>query len=57
MAAASSDSPTKLREQVTSPNGTTAAALNVLMGEGRLKNLVAEAVDAARKRSIELGKA
>ena len=57
LAAASSDAPTKLREQVTSPNGTTAAALNVLMGEDRLKNLVAEAVDAARKRSVELGKA
>lgn len=57
LAAASSDSPTKLREQVTSPNGTTAAALDVLMGDDRLKNLVAEAVDAARKRSIELGKA
>ena len=57
LAAASSDSPTKLREQVTSPNGTTAAALEVLMGEDRLKNLVSEAVDAARKRSVELGKA
>ncbi len=56
LAAASNDSPTKLREQVTSPKGTTAAALDILMGEDRLKNLVAEAVDAARKRSIELGK-
>ncbi len=52
----SDESPSRLREQVTSPNGTTAAALDVLMGEDRLKKLVAEAVDAARKRSIELGK-
>jgi pyrroline-5-carboxylate reductase len=44
----------KLRENVTSPNGTTAAALAVLMGEGGLKPLLARAVEAARKRSIEL---
>lgn len=56
LAAQSSDSPAKLREQVTSPNGTTAAALAVLMGDDRLKTLVTEAVDAAHKRSIELGK-
>lgn len=57
LAAASSDSPTTLRHQVTSPNGTTAAALDVLMGDNRLKILVEEAVEAARNRSIELGKA
>lgn len=57
LAAASEDTPTKLREQVTSPNGTTAAALAVLMGDDRLTKLVTEAVDAARLRSIELGKA
>lgn len=45
----------KLREQVTSPNGTTAAALAVLMGGKRLETLVAEAVEAARARSVELG--
>lgn len=55
LAAESADTPTKLREQVTSPNGTTAAALAVLMLDDRLKKLVGEAVDAARKRSIELG--
>ena len=48
-------SPGRLREQVTSPNGTTAAALDVLMGESRLMNLVGEAVNAAKKRSLELG--
>ncbi len=55
LAAVSADSPTKLREQVTSPNGTTAAALSVLMGDGRMQNLVSEAVAAAHKRAIELG--
>lgn len=52
----SDDAPARLREQVTSPNGTTAAALEVLMGENRLATLLADAVDAARLRSIELGK-
>ncbi|WP_420960135.1 pyrroline-5-carboxylate reductase [Brucella sp. IR073] len=56
LAAESQDSPSRLREQVTSPKGTTAAALEVLMGEDRLKNLIIEAVEAAKKRSIELGK-
>lgn len=57
LADASTDSPSRLREQVTSPNGTTAAALEVLMGGDRLRKLVAEAVAAAHKRSVELGKA
>jgi pyrroline-5-carboxylate reductase len=55
LAAQSSDTPTKLRENVTSPNGTTQAALNVLMGGGALQSLINEAVEAARKRSVELG--
>ncbi|MCB1417612.1 MAG: pyrroline-5-carboxylate reductase [Notoacmeibacter sp.] len=55
LAASSSETPARLREQVTSPNGTTAAALAVLMGDNRLANLVAEAVEAARRRSVELG--
>lgn len=56
LAAESREDPAVLRKQVTSPNGTTAAALGVLMGEDRLKNLVADAVEAARARSVELGK-
>jgi pyrroline-5-carboxylate reductase len=56
LAAESGEDPTRLREQVTSPNGTTAAALSVLMGEDRLKTLLTDAVEAARKRSVELGK-
>ena len=37
LAAESGEEPGELRRQVTSPNGTTAAALAVLMGEDRLK--------------------
>ncbi|MCV0395271.1 MAG: pyrroline-5-carboxylate reductase [Rhizobiaceae bacterium] len=56
LAAESGEEPGRLREQVTSPNGTTAAALEVLMGEGRLGTLLADAVEAARARSVELGR-
>jgi pyrroline-5-carboxylate reductase len=56
LAAESREDPAVLRKQVTSPNGTTAAALGVLMGDDRLKNLLTEAVEAARARSVELGK-
>jgi pyrroline-5-carboxylate reductase len=56
LAAQSGAEPAVLRMQVTSPNGTTAAALEVLMGGARLKKLVEEAVEAARARSVELGK-
>ncbi len=43
-----------LRQNVTSPNGTTYAALQVLMAEGGLQKLMTEAVAAAAKRSAEL---
>jgi pyrroline-5-carboxylate reductase len=43
-----------LRENVTSPGGTTAAALGVLMGQNGLMPLMKEAVAAATKRSREL---
>lgn len=55
LAAQSDETPTKLRENVTSPNGTTQAGLGVLMGDGALQKLVSGAVEAAKKRSIELG--
>ncbi len=45
----------KLRERVTSPGGTTAAALDVLMGESGLRSLVSRALRAARDRGRELG--
>jgi pyrroline-5-carboxylate reductase len=44
----------KLRENVTSPKGTTAAALEVLTGKGGFKELLTRAVAAAAKRSREL---
>src|SRR5690606_3104419 len=56
LAAQSDTEPGELRRQVTSPNGTTAAALSVLMGEDRLKTLLTEAVEAARARGVELGR-
>jgi pyrroline-5-carboxylate reductase len=43
-----------LRENVTSPGGTTAAALEVLMGERGLAPLMDRAVLAATRRSREL---
>lgn len=43
-----------LREQVTSPKGTTEAALAVLMHDNRLEHLLTKAVEAALYRSREL---
>jgi pyrroline-5-carboxylate reductase len=43
-----------LRENVTSPGGTTAAALGVLMAPDGLAPLIGRAVAAAAKRSGEL---
>lgn len=45
-----------LRQRVTSPNGTTAAALAVF-DDGDLRGLVNRAMTAARDRSLELGAA
>jgi pyrroline-5-carboxylate reductase len=45
-----------LRQNVTSPGGTTAAALGVLMDENGLRELMTRAVAAATKRSKELAK-
>ena len=53
--AASGEEPTELRRQVTSPGGTTEAALNVLLGAKGLQVLMREAVGAAVRRSKELG--
>jgi len=52
---ASGEDPAELRRQVTSPGGTTAAALDVLMGEGGFPVLLEKAVAAAIRRSKELG--
>jgi pyrroline-5-carboxylate reductase len=45
-----------LRENVTSPKGTTAAALSVLMAPDGLGPLIQRTVQAARERSEELGR-
>jgi pyrroline-5-carboxylate reductase len=45
-----------LRQNVTSPGGTTAAALEVLMGADGMQSLLTRAVAAATKRSKELAK-
>jgi pyrroline-5-carboxylate reductase len=47
-------SPAQLRVNVTSPGGTTAAALDVLMGEEGLEDLMERAVLAAARRAHEL---
>ena len=52
--ARSGEDPAELRRQVTSPGGTTEAALKVLMGESGLGPLLREAVAAAARRSREL---
>ncbi|MDO8398335.1 MAG: pyrroline-5-carboxylate reductase [Bradyrhizobium sp.] len=52
----SDDSSATLRKNVTSPGGTTAAALEVLMGDGGLQQLMIRAVAAATRRSKELAK-
>ena len=49
----SGDSPTTLREKVTSPNGTTAAALASFSND-HLSEIVARAMKAAHTRSQEL---
>ena len=52
---ASDEPPSTLRENVTSKGGTTAAALAVLMADDGLPSLMERAIQAAKKRSVELG--
>jgi pyrroline-5-carboxylate reductase len=57
LAEATGEEPAQLRRNVTSPNGTTQAGLEVLMHETYgLKELVRRTVAAAAARSRELGK-
>ncbi|TLP67290.1 pyrroline-5-carboxylate reductase [Parasedimentitalea maritima] len=57
LAEASEDSPSQLRVNVTSPNGTTQAALEVLMDkESGFPTLLKSAVGAATNRSKELSR-
>ena len=46
--------PATLRQNVTSPGGTTAAALGVLMGPGGFDALLTQAIAAATRRGREL---
>lgn len=52
--ASSSDDPARLRANVTSPGGTTAAAIAVMQERG-LEAIVQDAIAAATARSVELG--
>jgi pyrroline-5-carboxylate reductase len=54
LARVSGEPPKQLRENVTSPGGTTRAALDVLMAPGGVTELMARAVAAATARSREL---
>lgn len=54
LARVSRESPAQLRENVTSPGGTTRAALDVLMAADGLEPLIRRAVAAAAARSREL---
>jgi len=56
-AANASEGAAELRRRVTSPKGTTQAALDVLMAEPGLRELLARATRAAAERSRELAKA
>ena len=54
LARISEESPAQLRENVTSPGGTTRAALDVLMAADGLERLIGRAIAAAAARSREL---
>ncbi|PHR62021.1 MAG: pyrroline-5-carboxylate reductase [Robiginitomaculum sp.] len=47
-------SPRELRGEVTSPGGTTAAALDVMIGNGAFAEIMRNAISAAARRSIKL---
>lgn len=51
---ASADEPAALRQAVTSPGGTTQAALDVLTGADAMEQLIGQAIAAAARRDREL---
>lgn len=53
MAMESSDTPAELRRKVTSPGGTTEAAVNHMLDAG-LRELLSKAMERARDRAVEL---
>ena len=56
-AAAAGESAAELRRRVTSPNGTTQAALAVLMAQPGMRELLVRATRAAAERARELARA
>jgi len=54
MLSESGESPESLRARVTSPGGTTEAGVRVL-AEAGVRRILAQAVAAATRRSVELG--
>jgi pyrroline-5-carboxylate reductase len=56
-AASTGEAPAELRRRVTSPKGTTQAALDVLMAQPGLRELLVRATRAAAERSRELARA
>lgn len=50
----SEDSASQLRKNVTSPGGTTAAALDILMAKDGIQPVLDKAIEAASRRSREL---
>jgi pyrroline-5-carboxylate reductase len=54
-AVSASGPPARLRQNVTSPGGTTEAALKILMAKSGLSKLLRRAVAAAHARARELG--
>lgn len=56
MAAQGDVPPEDLRRRVTSPNGTTHAAITSMQNDG-FADMVARAMTACRDRAVELGRA
>jgi pyrroline-5-carboxylate reductase len=56
-AAVADAEPAELRRRVTSPKGTTQAALDVLLAQPGMRELLSRAVRAAAERSQELSRA
>jgi pyrroline-5-carboxylate reductase len=54
--AQSEEAPNALRKAVTSPGGTTQAALDILMDEGGMPGLMRKAIRAAASRDRELSR-
>lgn len=55
LAAGSGETPAQLARRVASPGGTTEAGLAVLDSDDALRTLVSRALQAARRRGVEMG--